>query len=130
LVWTILNTPIWIIASFILALVLNQNLKGRGFFRTLFYLPTIMPLVAVVWIWKIFLDKNYGLLNSLISIVIPGTATPWLTTHAIWGLTVVGIWSGLGWGMVIFLAALQDVPHELVEAARIDSIVSLYHVTF
>lgn len=132
LIWTVLNTPLWIVASFILALFLNQKLVGRGFFRTLFYLPTIMPLVAVVWIWKIFLDKNYGLLNSLISIFVPGTALPWLNTYAMFGLTMVGIWSGLGWGMIIFLAALQDVPDELVEAARIDgasNIQVFMHVT-
>ncbi len=120
IIWTGLNTPLWMVVSFILALVLNQRLKGQGFFRTLFYLPNIFPLVALVWTWKIFLDKNFGLLNSLISIVRPGTALPWLTDYALYGVTMIAVWSGMGWGMIVFLAALQDVPPELTEAARID----------
>jgi multiple sugar transport system permease protein len=120
LIWTGLNTPTWIVLSFVLALVLHQNIRGRGFFRTLYYLPTVMPVVALVWIWKIFLDKNYGLLNGLISMFRPGTALPWLTRYAMVGLTAIGVWSGLGWGMIVFLAGLQDIPDELTEAARID----------
>jgi multiple sugar transport system permease protein len=120
LTWTGLNTPLWIAASFALALVLQQDVKGRGVFRTIFYLPTIMPTVATMWTWKILLDKNYGLLNGLISLFRPNTALPWLTQYAIYGLTAIGVWSGLGWGMVVFLAGLQDIPDELVEAARID----------
>jgi len=120
LMWSALNTPIWMILSFMLALILNQAIKGQGFFRTLYYLPTIMPVVATVWIWKIFLDKNYGLLNAIISLFRPGTALPWLTQYALGGLTAVGIWGGLGWGMMLFLAGLQDIPEELMEAAHID----------
>ena len=118
--WSLLNTPIWIAASFALALILSQIRKARSLFRTLYYLPTIMPVVATVWIWKIFLDTNYGLLNGLISVFRPGTALPWLATYALVGLTAVSIWGGLGWGMVVFLAGLQNIPEELVEAARID----------
>jgi len=118
--WAALNLPIWMSLSFILALILNREVKGRGLFRTLYYLPSIMPIVATVWIWKIFLDKNYGLLNAIISIFRPGTAIPWLSTQALLGLTWIAVWSGLGWGMVVFLAGLQDIPNELIEAARID----------
>lgn len=120
LIWSALNTPVWIVLSFILALILHQNIGRLGFFRTLYYLPTIVPVVATVWIWKIFLDRNYGLLNGLISVFRPGTALPWLTRYGIVGLTAVSVWSGLGWGMVVFLAGLQDIPDELIEAARID----------
>ncbi len=132
LIWGALNMPTWTVLSFILALILHQNIKARGLFRTLYYLPTIMPVVGTVWIWKIFLDRNYGLLNGIISLLRPGTALPWLTQYAMVGLTAVGIWSGLGWGMVVFLAGLQDIPGELVEAARIDGATSwqvFRHVT-
>lgn len=120
LAWAALNLPVWMTLSFALALILNQNVKGRGIFRTLYYLPSVVPPVALVWIWKIFLDQNYGLLNGLISLFRPGTAIPWLSTYALHGLTVIAIWGGLGGGMVIFLAGLQGIPEELVEAARID----------
>jgi multiple sugar transport system permease protein len=118
--WVGLNVPMWAGLSFLLALILNQDVKGRGVFRTMYYLPSIIPITASVWVWRIFLDKNYGLLNALISVFRPGTAIPWLTTQALLGLTWIAVWGGLGWGMVVFLAGLQDVPDELVEAARID----------
>jgi ABC-type sugar transport system permease subunit len=132
LLWAAINLPSWIILSFILALILNQDVRGRGLFRTLYYLPSIVPAVATVWVWKIFLDKNVGLLNGIISIFRPGTAIPWLSTYALQGLTAVSVWGGLGWGMIVFLAGLQDIPDELVEAARIDGANTLQvfrHVT-
>jgi multiple sugar transport system permease protein len=103
-----------------LALILNQDVKGRDFFRTLYYLPSVVPAVAAVTIFKIMLDKNNGLLNGVISLFRPGTAIGWLTTYALQGMTAVAVWTGLGAGMVIFLAGLQNIPDELVEAARID----------
>jgi multiple sugar transport system permease protein len=118
--WGALNLPAWMILSFILALILNQPVRGRGLFRTLYYLPSVVPTVALVWIWRIILDRNAGLLNAVISLFRPGTALLWLTTYALQGLTVVAVWTGLGAGMIVFLAALQGIPDELVEAARID----------
>jgi len=120
LTWSALNMPIWMILAFILALLLNRDVKGQGVFRTLYYLPSVIPVVATVWVWKIFLDRNFGLLNAIISLFRPGTAIPWLSTHALLGLTAIAVWSGLGWGMVVFLAGLQGIPDELVQAARID----------
>jgi multiple sugar transport system permease protein len=120
LIWAALNLPLWMGLSFALALILNQNVKGRGFFRTLYYLPSVVPAVAAVTVWKILLDKNNGLLNGMISLFQPGTAVGWLTTYALQGMTAIAVWSGLGGGMVIFLAGLQNIPDELVEAAKID----------
>lgn len=120
LIWAALNLPLWMGLSFALALILNQDVKGRGFFRTLYYLPSVVPAVAAVTVWKILLDKNNGLLNGMISLFQPGTAVGWLTTYALQGMTAIAVWSGLGGGMVIFLAGLQNIPDELVEAAKID----------
>jgi len=120
LIWAAFNLPIWLSLSFLLALILNQDVKGRDFFRTLYYLPSVVPAVAVVTIFKIMLDKNNGLLNGVISLYQPGTAIGWLTTYALQGMTAVAVWSGLGTGMVIFLAGLQNIPDELVEASKID----------
>ncbi len=118
--WTLLNTPLWLAISFGLAMLMNQNVKGRGFFRTVFYLPSAVPIVATIWIWKIYLDKNYGLVNGVLGLIRPGTALPWLTDYALQSLTAISLWTGLGSGMVIFLAGLQGIPTELEEAARID----------
>lgn len=118
--WTVLNLPTWMTLGFILALILNQDVKGLGFFRTAYYLPSVVPLVAMIWIWKIILDRNAGLVNAALNLIRPGTAINWLAVYALQGLTVIAVWSGLGWAMVVFLAGLQGISDELIEAARID----------
>lgn len=120
LLWVALNLPAWLLLSFMLALILNQGLRGRGIFRTLYYLPSVMPAVATVWTWKIFLDNNFGLLAAIVDWILPGAVIPWLTKYALGSMTLVSLWGGLGSGMVIFLAGLQGIPRELEEAARID----------
>lgn len=120
LIWMLLNLPIWLVMSFTLALILNQDVKGRGIFRTLYYLPSVVPMVAAITAWKVFLDKNNGLLNGAISLFRPGTAIGWLSSYAMQGMTLIAVWTGLGYGMIIFLAGLQGIPDELVEAAKID----------
>jgi multiple sugar transport system permease protein len=121
LLWNLINLPLWLICSFGLALLLNQSIRARGFFRTLFYLPSILPSVAVVWAWRVILDPNYGLLNGVLSILQPGTALRWFgNSLALQSLSAISVWTGLGAGMVIFLAGLQNIPAELEEAARID----------
>jgi len=119
-IWLFANLPLWMLLSFAMALILNQNIKGRGLFRTLYYLPSIVPGAAAILAWKIILDKNNGLLNGLISLWRPGTAIGFLSNYAMEGMTAIAVWTGLGGGMVIFLAGLQGIPDELVEAARID----------
>jgi multiple sugar transport system permease protein len=118
--WLFANLPLWMGLSFLMALILNQNIRGRGLFRTLYYLPSIVPGAAAILAWKIILDKNNGLINGLISLWRPGTAIGWLSNYALEGMTAIAVWTGLGGGMVIFLAGLQGIPDELVEAARID----------
>lgn len=120
LLWSALNVPLWLAGSFGLALLLNRDIKGRGLFRTLLYIPSVVPVVATIWVWRIFLDTNYGAVNGVLSLVRPGTAVPFLTDHALQSLTAIALWTGLGSGMVIFLAGLQSISTELVEAARLD----------
>ena len=118
--WSALNTPMWIVASFVLALILNQAVRGRDFFRTLYYLPSVVPVVATARIWTLFYDTNNGLLNGVLSLFRPGTAIRWFNDYGLLSLTTISVWGGLGSGMVIFLAGLQGIPDELEEAARID----------
>jgi multiple sugar transport system permease protein len=120
LLWSALNVPLWLIISFTLALILNQSIRARGFFRTLFYLPSIIPAVGAVWAWRLLLDPNNGVLNAIISIFRPGTAILWTTDYALPSLTMISVWQGAGVGMVIFLAGLQGIPRELEEAAYLD----------
>ena len=120
LVFTGLSVPLGIAFALGLAVLLNQGIPARGVFRTLFYLPHIIPIVAIVWIWRLFTDQNFGLLNGLISVVRPDTAIRWLVDYPTYVLIVLTLWAGVGGGMVIFLAGLQGIPNELKEAARID----------
>lgn len=120
LYFTLLHVPLSVVVALGLAVLLNQQVPGRGMFRTLFYLPTIIPIVATVWIWKIFLDQNYGLLNAMLDVVSPGIAVSWLVDYPTYCLIVLTVWAGAGSGMVIFLAGLQGIPTELKEAARMD----------
>ena len=120
-VWGMLNLPLWLIISFSLAMILNQNVKGRGLFRTVFYLPSLIPITAAVTAWRIILERNFGMLNYLISqIAGEPVAIGWLSDYAMPGMTMIAVWGGLGAGMVIFLAGLQGIPTALLEAAHID----------
>jgi multiple sugar transport system permease protein len=119
-IWTLLNTPVWLVLSFILAYILNHALKARGLFRTLFYLPSVIPMVAVAWVGNLMLHSSWGLVNKIVNIFAPGTAIYWLSDRAMVSLTTLAVWTGLGSGTVIFLAALQDIPPELEEAALVD----------
>ncbi len=120
--------PIEIMASLMLALVINQKIKGVNFFKTVFFLPTITNGVAICLLWYWIYNTDFGLLNSLVvnaarSIGIHAHGISWLTSVA-WAkpsLMIMGLWIMMGgYNMILFLAALQGVPRELYEAAEID----------
>jgi multiple sugar transport system permease protein len=120
LIWLGLYLPLWMVITFGLALLLNGVRKAKGFLRTLYYLPSVMPATAVVIIWISILDKNSGLLNGLISLVRPGTAIGWVSDYSLQVLTIMILWTTLGTGVIIFLAGLQNISDELLEAAKMD----------
>ena len=131
-VWTALNVPIWLCLSFILAYLLNQGIRARGFFRTMYYLPSVIPLVAVAWIGRLMLHPTLGLVNKTLDLIFPTVQVNWLTEYAMIALTSIAVWTGLGAGIVIFLAGLQGIPVAMEEAAKIDGanrFQSLLHVT-
>jgi multiple sugar transport system permease protein len=119
--YTALVVPLSQIFALALASILNQEVQGRDIFRTLYYLPRILPAVAVVVAWKVLMDKNFGLVNAVLSWFRPGTAINWLSNEYIrYILIMMALWGGVGGGMVIYLAGLQGIPDELREAAMID----------
>ncbi len=116
------GVPINLIISLMIALLLNRKIRGVGIFRTAFFLPTITSTaaVSVVWLW-LFHPAQYGLFNSiLISLGIP--IQSWLRDPllAMPCLIAMGIWSGMGYNIIIFLAGLQSIPSTYYEAAKID----------
>ena len=124
LVFAALSIPLGTVAALSLALLLNCELRGAAFFRTAFYLPSIVPLVASSMLWLWILNPSYGLLNwALAPLLAPFGARPpaWLADPD-WAkpaLVLMSVW-GVGNSMVIYLAGLQDVPKELYEASEID----------
>jgi len=119
LLYTGIAVPLSIAGGLGLALLLNQRLKAVGFFRTIFYVPSIVPVVATAIMWKLIFDRDAGVLNAFLQrLGLP--ALTWLVDPtAFYALIVLTLW-GLGGGMVIMLAGLQGIPTELNEAAVVD----------
>ncbi len=119
-VYTIMAIPLSMVVSLFFAILLNQKIVGRGIFRTIYFLPSLVPMVALAILWKWMFNGENGILNYALSLV--GIEGPnWLgsTMWATPSIVLTGIW-GIGGSIVIYLAALQDVPRSLYEAAEID----------
>lgn len=120
-VYTILYVPLSIILSLALAMGLGPRIRGRGVLRVLFFIPVVTPMVANVLVWKMLLQPQ-GLVNgasqSLFGITLPNfLADPqWAMVMVV----VMSVWQGLGYNMLIFSAALEQLPESVIEAARID----------
>jgi multiple sugar transport system permease protein len=130
--YALFAVPLAAVAGVLLAMLLNSRIKGLSFFRTIFYLPSIMPVVvmAITWLWMF--DPINGVVNYFLSLVgIEGPA--WLGSPQ-WSkpaLIIMSLWT-IGSAVVIYLASLQDVPRELLEAAELDgatAIRKIWHVT-
>lgn len=102
-----------------LAMLLNQRLKAMGLFRTIFYLPSIVPIVASAIMWRLIFDRDSGILNALLEMTHLPILTWLVDPTAFYALIIMTLW-GLGGGMIITLAGLQGVPIELQEAAKMD----------
>lgn len=116
------SVPLRTALALLLAIVLNQGIRGVAFFRGAFFLPTITSAVAAAVVWRWIYEPNFGLLNSLLYAI--GVAHPpnWLSSP-VWAmpaLILLSVWQGVGFQMVIFLAGLQGIPAHLYEAAAID----------
>jgi len=119
--YALMYVPSMLVLSLSLALTLNSPRPGMKFFRALFYLPAITSSVAASTVWVWMLQKDYGVVNQVLSIVhINGPA--WLANSdtALVAIVVVTVWQGLGGNILIYLAGLQGVPRYLYEAAMLD----------
>ena len=119
LAYTFIVVPLSVAGGLFLAVLVNRRLRARGVVRAIFFIPSVIPIVATAIMWRLIFNRDAGLLNGVLSVFGVGD-TIWLADpYAFYALIVVTLW-GLGGGMVISLAALQDVPTELEEAARLD----------
>ncbi len=135
--------PLNIIFSLLIAILLNQKIKGKGFFRTIYFLPVVTSIIAVSVVWKWLYHPRMGLINYLLSLVgikpfmwleeYRGIFTvlaerlglhipTWMggPSLALFSLTIMSVWKGIGYNVVIFLAGLQAIPNHYYEAAKID----------
>jgi multiple sugar transport system permease protein len=109
------------IAVALAALVNQHGLRGKGFYRTLYFLPVVTMPTAVALVWGWIYNGQYGLLNYLLSLVgIDGPAWAADPDVAIYAVAVVALWMELGYSLVIFLAGLQGIPRDYYEAAELD----------
>ena len=114
------SVPLGVVAGFVLALLLNTKVRFQGGFRTLFYLPAVVPTVAATMVWLWIFDTNNGILNWALGLV-GIDPVRWLTSPDFSkpALIIMSLWS-IGGGMVIYLAGLQNIPQDLYEAADVD----------
>lgn len=120
--YTIFTVLFTMLMALFLSVVLNNKLKGRNMFRSAIFFPYVASIVAVGAVWQSMFQKDFGPINSFLRAI--GIANPpgWLasTKWAMTALIIVSIWKFMGYYMIIYLAALQDIPAQLYEAATID----------
>ncbi|HYJ79091.1 MAG TPA: sugar ABC transporter permease [Longimicrobiaceae bacterium] len=132
--FALVGGPLSIAVSLAAALLLNQKLlRLKGFFRTVYFAPFVTTLVAVAIVWGYLFHARYGLLNYVLGVVGVGPID-WLgDPHwAMPAIILMTVWKSFGYNMLIFIAGLQAIPEELLEAARIDGATALQrfrHVT-
>ncbi len=121
LVYTLIAVPGGLALSLLVAMGLN-NIAGKTFYRLLYFMPVVTGSVAVSVVWLYLLNDDFGIINTYVYSWFGVDLPSWLTDSrfVMPALAVIGIWWGLGYNMVIFLAGLQNVPTSLVEAAQID----------
>lgn len=119
-VFALIFLPLSLVFGFVMALIMNQRLRGMNVFRTIYYLPSVLSGVAVAVLWQFVFHREFGVLNWALSAV-GVDPIPWLQspTWVLPAIVIMQLW-GLGASVIIYLGALQGIPTELYEVARID----------
>ena len=115
--YAIVEVPFSIAIALILAVLLNRKMKGRSVYRTIFFLPMVAAPAAIAMVWRWLYNSDFGLINNLLH-----TKTNWISNPkiAVFAIAVIGVWSIIGYNMVLFLSGLQEVPHDYYESAEIE----------
>lgn len=121
LIYALGSVPFSIALALAMALFVNERITGRGFLRLAYFTPTVMPMIAVANIWIFFFTPDYGLIEQ-VSQFFHLPAHNWLgsTNTALFCVTLVAVWKEAGFFMIFYLAALQQIPNDLKEAARLE----------
>ncbi len=129
------SVPLTMAIGLLLALLLNQAIRGRGLLRTAFYLPVITPFVVAAIIWKWLYNGDFGLFNYyLLQANLIDKPLLWLSDKdlAMPAVIFMTVWAGVGFSMVVYLAGLQSIPEELYESSMLDGagpLSRLWHIT-
>ena len=127
--YAIVEVPFSIAISLVIAVLLNRKMRGRAIYRTIIFLPMVAAPAAIAMVWRWLYNADFGLINNLLGTKINWVSDPRLT---IFSITIIGIWSVLGYNMVLFLAGLQEIPKDYYEAASLDGatgIAAFFNVT-
>lgn len=120
-IYVVVTTPLQLCLSFAVALLMNQKVRLLGLWRTIYYIPNLVPTIAVAMLWLWVLNPQFGLLNTLLRYV--GIQGPlWLSSSrwALISLIIMSLWSAVGAPMLIYLAGLQGISSDLYEAVACD----------
>ena len=123
LMFTVVSNIVKLIPALLLAVMLQEGLRGKGIYRTILYLPSILPFVIIGIVFKSIFNFDHGLLNTVLEALnLEFLQQKWLSDLAIVWKSIYGVdaWRGIGYCMTIFLAGLQTIPKSLYEAAKID----------
>jgi multiple sugar transport system permease protein len=116
-----LAVPLQLTLALLIAMALNEKLRGVAVYRTIFYLPSQMPIVASALLWLWVFNPDFGLANALLNLVgLPGIGWLFDPAYSKASIVLIALWGGIGTPLIIFLAGLQSVPNTLYEAASID----------
>jgi multiple sugar transport system permease protein len=131
-IFTVIVVPLGVIIGYLVALLLNQRVRGLSVWRTIYFLPSIVPAIATSYLWAWIFNPDFGILNGILNDM--GLSGPKWFGSETWVLPafiIMQLW-GAGSGLILYLAALQQVPTALYDASRIDGANAwhrLYHVT-
>lgn len=115
--YAIIEVPFGVCIALVLAVFLNRKLKGTSTFRTIFFLPMVCAPAAVAMVWRWLYNQQFGLLNNVFHTQIAWISDPNLAWISI---GIIGVWSVIGYNMVLFISGLQEIPGDYYEAAAID----------
>ncbi|MBX4262463.1 sugar ABC transporter permease [Clostridium estertheticum] len=119
--YTIIVVPLTIVLSMVIAVLLNGKLRGKSLYRTIYFIPMMAAPAAVTMVWKWLYNNQFGLLNVFLKKIGLGRID-WISDPkvAIYSIAIIGVWSAIGYNMVLLLAGLQEIPKDYYEAANID----------
>lgn len=127
--YAVIEVPFSISIALVLAVLLNRKMRGRSIYRTIIFLPMVAAPASVAMVWRWLFNSDFGLINNLFHTDIKWVSDPRI---AVFSVAVIGVWSIIGYNMVLFLAGLQEIPHDYYEAAEIDGatgVKSFFHIT-